>query len=137
MPVFCVIWKNNDNAIRGKQCFLPLRLWFPHLLWSLSVDQALLLLKMSAAEGAVGWGCQGLGTRPGKCPDLQKTDGTGYKSLSLRSTRDRDEKRQCLENGQPQRENNKEESIQVHGMHKCLLSQECSQKSITSFQTRC
>lgn len=41
MPVFCFVWKNN--TIRGKQCFL-LHLQFPHLVWSLSVDLALLLL---------------------------------------------------------------------------------------------
>lgn len=37
------VWKNYDNTIRGKQYFLQLHLQFPLLVWSVSVDLALLL----------------------------------------------------------------------------------------------
>lgn len=43
MPVFCFVWKNYDNTIKGKQYFLQLHLQFPRLVWSVSVDLALLL----------------------------------------------------------------------------------------------
>lgn len=83
MPVFCFVWKNNDNTIRGKQYFLQLHLQFPHLLWSMSVDLALLLLKPSAAEGQVDLSHGDSETQSQRCPNLQQTDSTGHKTVSL------------------------------------------------------
>lgn len=87
MPVFCFVWKNNDNTIRGKQYFLQLHLHFPHLVWSPSVDLALLLLQTSAAQGRVGSSQEGWGARSQGCPDLQQTDSTGHRRVSQRPTR--------------------------------------------------
>lgn len=88
VPVFLLVSleKTKEHMIRGKQCFLQLRLQHPHRDWPPPGKLASLPWGASVAEDYVDLCPGGLGSHSGRSPDLQQKDTTCHTRLHLGST---------------------------------------------------